>query len=95
MHHRLFKRLDQQRLLHAYCRRLPEAPSAAATTGSIAKCAFGAAVVAALEPLTKATSRSWFFGGLAVWGVRSPRGCVAGAPRPEVAADEEEARRRE
>jgi MFS family permease len=39
----------------------PEAPSAAATAGSIAKCAFGAAAVAALEPLTKATSRGWFF----------------------------------
>ena len=39
----------------------PEATSTAATAGSIAKCACGAAAVAALEPLIKATSRGWFF----------------------------------
>lgn len=52
-------------ITNVYCTLIvdvfPEAPSAAATAGSIAKCACGAAAVAALEPITKATSRGWFF----------------------------------
>jgi MFS family permease len=52
-------------ITNVYCTLIvdvfPEAPSAAATAGSIAKCACGAAAVAVLEPITKASGPGWFF----------------------------------
>lgn len=39
----------------------PKAPSTAATAGNLVRCGFSAAAVAALDPLTRATNRGWFF----------------------------------